>query len=322
MSEKIYAWLLRLYPSRFRAAYGKDALQLFRDRSRDERGLLPHVRLWLDLLADIAVSLPREHRRGQPALIAASVHRSDGIPSFHVLEDEQLRFAALFWGGVLAFAILSAFLLLIDHVGDPRPPRASIARSLPQNDAAPSPSVYPADRVSDDGKETMRASASSTPDTNSFSRNRAAQNDLLSKPLLLSGGSAPQQAQGPQPKPQDSTSAMMNATERQRVIDGLIANLKAYYIDPEVARKVTDTLRAHQESGDYDTVTDGAAFADLLTGQMRDASHDVRLILVYSPNKLPEQQGPAAESLAHSTLFHRIDDHFGLGIPEARARRE
>jgi hypothetical protein len=28
MSEKIYAWLLRLYPSRFREAYGEDALQL------------------------------------------------------------------------------------------------------------------------------------------------------------------------------------------------------------------------------------------------------------------------------------------------------
>jgi hypothetical protein len=27
MSEKIYAWLLRLYPSHFREAYGNEALQ-------------------------------------------------------------------------------------------------------------------------------------------------------------------------------------------------------------------------------------------------------------------------------------------------------
>jgi hypothetical protein len=38
MSEKIYALLVRLYPSHFREAYGEAALQLFRDRARDEKG--------------------------------------------------------------------------------------------------------------------------------------------------------------------------------------------------------------------------------------------------------------------------------------------
>jgi hypothetical protein len=54
--------LLRLYPSHFRDAYGEAALQLFRDRARDEKGFFPTVRLWLDLLADLAISLPREYR--------------------------------------------------------------------------------------------------------------------------------------------------------------------------------------------------------------------------------------------------------------------
>ena len=40
MSEKIYALLLRLYPAHFLKNYGDEALQLFRDRSRDERGTL------------------------------------------------------------------------------------------------------------------------------------------------------------------------------------------------------------------------------------------------------------------------------------------
>ena len=40
MSEKIYACLLRLYPARFREQYEAEALQLFQDRMRDERGLL------------------------------------------------------------------------------------------------------------------------------------------------------------------------------------------------------------------------------------------------------------------------------------------
>jgi hypothetical protein len=41
MSEKIYAWLLRLYPSHFRDRYGEEALQLFRDRAAHERGFCP-----------------------------------------------------------------------------------------------------------------------------------------------------------------------------------------------------------------------------------------------------------------------------------------
>ena len=63
MSEKIYAWLLKLYPSRFRQEYGPDALQLFRDRLRAESGILRRLRFWLDVLADLYFSLPCEHGR-------------------------------------------------------------------------------------------------------------------------------------------------------------------------------------------------------------------------------------------------------------------
>ena len=66
MSEKLYALLFRLYPSQFRHAYREEAIQLFRDRSREEKGFLPTLRLWVDLLADLIVSLPKEYRRAGP----------------------------------------------------------------------------------------------------------------------------------------------------------------------------------------------------------------------------------------------------------------
>ncbi len=50
MSEKIYALLLLLYPSRFREEYSEEALQLFRDCAHDEKGLVPKLRLWLKML--------------------------------------------------------------------------------------------------------------------------------------------------------------------------------------------------------------------------------------------------------------------------------
>lgn len=68
MFEKIYIWLLKLYPAAFRAEYRAAALQLFRDRFHAERGLLARCRLWFDLIVDLAVSIPREYgRRGRLA---------------------------------------------------------------------------------------------------------------------------------------------------------------------------------------------------------------------------------------------------------------
>ncbi len=129
MSEKIYAWLLRLYPSYFREAYGDSALQLFRDRSRHERGFFPSLHLWLDLLADLAISVPRQHRYVPPALICASVQqRSDLGPSFHVLEGESPRLGALLLGGVLSLVAVCASVP-IGRLEHSRPANASAARS-------------------------------------------------------------------------------------------------------------------------------------------------------------------------------------------------
>lgn len=96
-----------------------------------------------------------------------------------------------------------------------------------------------------------------------------------------------------QPGPQAAS-----PVNRHRVIDAVIANLKQHYVDPEAAQRMADALLAHEKSGDYDAVTDDAAFADLLTRQIRDVSHDMNLIVVYSHDKLPEKPGPAPERLA------------------------
>jgi Clp amino terminal domain, pathogenicity island component len=78
MSEKIYAWVLKLYPARFRQEHEESAMQLFRDRLRAERGFSRRLRFWLDVIADLAVSLPREHWRQtalNPAAAAATTVR-------------------------------------------------------------------------------------------------------------------------------------------------------------------------------------------------------------------------------------------------------
>jgi hypothetical protein len=110
------------------------------------------------------------------------------------------------------------------------------------------------------------------------------------------------------PKPHDAAGSMLpavdkdaklDAAERQRVIDAAIANIKKYYVYPDVAQKMAGALLAHQKTGDDDAVTDGAAFANLLTRQMRDVSPDRHLVLVYSQDPLPQNPSrPTAEDLA------------------------
>jgi len=242
MSEKIYAWLLRLYPSHFHEAYGDEALQLFRDRCRDESGFIPRLRLWFDLLSDLAVSVPRQYGFVQPVMIAASVQsRLSGTPSFFVLGDDAPRLRALLFGGVLSLVALGAFSSLLSH-------GANHARTR---------TLGPGD----------------LPGQSRFAKQEATQSNPTEPPTAMNRAAVP--------------TGNLDAAERQRVIGAVIANLKQHYVDPGVAQKMADALLAHEKTGDDDAEMDGEAFAALLTGQMRDVSHDRHLELAYSPDSLP-----------------------------------
>ena len=91
----------------------------------------------------------------------------------------------------------------------------------------------------------------------------------------------------------------LDAAARHRVVTGAIANLRQHYFNREVAQETADALLAHEENGDDDAATDGVVLADLLTRQMRDASHDMHLVMEYSREVLPEHPPkPTAEGLA------------------------
>ena len=83
----------------------------------------------------------------------------------------------------------------------------------------------------------------------------------------------------------------LDAAERQRVIDAACANLKQHYGDHNAALKMADALLANSKKGVYESVTDGAAFADLLTRQIREIGHDMHLEMVYSQTPLPRNPG-------------------------------
>ena len=116
MSDKIYTRLLRLYPSSFRKKYEGEALQLIRDRLRDERGFFKRARLWWDLAADVLAGLPSAYRNSYAVTEAASLSlNAAGIPSFKIPDQEHLGLGSILAGGTLSLTALAAFGLLLSH---------------------------------------------------------------------------------------------------------------------------------------------------------------------------------------------------------------
>ncbi len=116
MSEKMYTRLLRLYPSRFRREYEGEALQLIRDRLRDETGFFKRARLLCDLIADVFVGLPQSYRNSYAAAEAASLSlNAEGIPSFKVLDEQPIAPGSILLGGALSLATIVAFGFLLSR---------------------------------------------------------------------------------------------------------------------------------------------------------------------------------------------------------------
>jgi C-terminal processing protease CtpA/Prc len=90
----------------------------------------------------------------------------------------------------------------------------------------------------------------------------------------------------------------LDAMERQRVLDAVVANLRAHYVDHAIAEQIAKLVFAHEKSGEYAT-KDATAFADRITKDMRAASGDMHLELFYSEERLPDLEAePSAEEQA------------------------
>ena len=87
----------------------------------------------------------------------------------------------------------------------------------------------------------------------------------------------------------------LDSTLRARVIDGISADLKQFYVDEEVAARMIEALRKREAAGSYSDVKDGNVFATRLTSDLRAVSHDKHLGVSFSPFKMPAPRAPTAE---------------------------
>jgi len=109
--------------------------------------------------------------------------------------------------------------------------------------------------------------------------------------------------------PAGMTAADMNRTidaaDRARVIDGAMSALNEFYVFPDIAKKMEEAIRARLGKGEYDSVTDAAQFASLLTQHLREVSHDKHLGVNFSPRVLPNSDrapNPEGEAQARTRM--------------------
>jgi hypothetical protein len=84
----------------------------------------------------------------------------------------------------------------------------------------------------------------------------------------------------------------IDAATRTRVIEGAIAQLDSFYVFPDVAKKMADSLRARLARGAYDRYDSGVTFAARLRDDLHEVMHDRHLGLSYSVRPMPAR--PAA----------------------------
>jgi hypothetical protein len=296
ISEKLYALLLRLYPARFRRQYGEEAMRVFRERLRDERGVTARLRLWLDLLLDVGSSLPHEYRRGAPSLTAVPVSAQPGLPLFRSLDTELPKPGSFFGGTVLAFLAVAGLGFLLNHAGKVRHFAVYYAASQAQAPAQPSAGSLPTGH-SPGGAGSPSASTGQGSSGTVVPGQAAAQ------------ANAAQNAR----KGQRVPALLLDDAARRRILAAVEAALRQSYPFPRMAGLIAASLSASEDRGDYDALADPADFAGAITQQMRDMSGDSGLVLYFVATPLPKT--PAAGDI------HWIDAHFLLRVPLPSPRR-
>src|SRR5262249_18859701 len=89
-----------------------------------------------------------------------------------------------------------------------------------------------------------------------------------------------------------ATDLRIDGGERLRGVLGAISSLNEYYVFPDVAAKMEDTVQTRLKRGDYDDITNGLVFANRLTDDFQSVSHDKHLRVNFSAGRIPD--GPRA----------------------------
>ena len=298
MSEKFYAVLFRLFPRRFRAAWRDQALDLLRDRLHNERGPGARIRLWFDLLADLAASLPRAYLQDQSPLVPAGSAQPEGIPCFHLVENQPIPSKAYFFASLLSIILLTGVALMLKHGGH----LYVLRPSATEQSAGVTLDPWASGRGS--GTGTGPAGEGAGKALASTTEPRSAADQAVSVTAFAARTHTPQPL------------VLFDEAEQHRVIEGIIATLRRYDPDSTAATRVAFALHANEMLGRYRSIGDPDQFATEVTRQIRKATGDLHLEVDYSRSPLPA--AAAAFSPAQEAQFRAVQLAANCGFSDVR----
>ncbi|MFC5862696.1 S41 family peptidase [Acidicapsa dinghuensis] len=286
MLERIFVWLLRLYPAAFQQVFGAEAARLVRDRLRDERGFAARLRLCWDLLTDFAISVPREFRYAQPSLAGAPTQPMRG-PVFAVLEGKPPTPTSLALAGLFAIAFFTGVGYLMGHGGGHLMLRSLSMRPERQLSG---PGFAPERAPQQPGMGVEAANSSLGSDrTIASPAQQQADAYAAGEPWKRDAKTATPAANG-QP-----ALVEMDTAYTRWVVAEIAGNLKYHYFDRASAGQLAESMQSRVTAGAYDSVPVDQTLAKLLTRQLRASTGDMHLEVVYDAGILPH---PVAEPTA------------------------
>ena len=250
MSEKIFTYLLRLYPSRFSEEYKEEAIQLYRDLRRHEPGPFRRMRLWVNLLTDLVLGLPQAYRNTYvPAAASPVAQGAQGLPMFRLLEEQPVQPGLFLFGSVLTLATLGIISALLSH------PTFYRAGNVSGVSRSPIESVI--DRLNRPMPSGLSGNESQRVDNSVLSEGQRREAQKATTPMAQ---------QVPAPAQNAST-----PTERHEVIESAVKNPGAHHLPQPQSGKAPEVMLLNATHSEHDAAVDGATSATQLKPVLQQA---------------------------------------------------
>lgn len=110
-----------------------------------------------------------------------------------------------------------------------------------------------------------------------------------------------------QAPPANQPDRMLTQENRTAVIEAIVRNLNESYVFPETAKKMETALKARVANHEYDSVTSSKAFAETLTSNLQEVSHDKHLRVRFRYDGVPVQTNhqPTAQQIEQFRSYNR-----------------
>lgn len=96
----------------------------------------------------------------------------------------------------------------------------------------------------------------------------------------------------------EQTDLPINAATRTQVIEAVLSRLHEFYVSPEIAARMEQSVRARMQKGEYDKINSSALLAQTLTAHLAEIAKDKHLGVGFSYDPIPispEQKEPSPE---------------------------